>query len=115
MTLHRILGAVQVFKIHCHMGSRYCFLILTDEETEAQINLELAQSLKAGKQLGYKFRAVLLPSLVFAPFHSVLTSKPSGNKIIHPGPWSGGVCMALPVSEDVSLGRMSADPGSVPS
>lgn len=78
-------------------------------------NLNLAPNLKASKEMGYKFRSVLFPSLVFAPFHSSVMSKPSSNKVRHLGPWRGGACMALPVSEDVSLGRMSADPGSASS
>lgn len=52
--------------------------------------------------MGYRFRWVLFQSLVFAPFHSAVTSRPGGNEVGDPGPWRGGAHMALPVAERVS-------------
>jgi hypothetical protein len=73
--------------------------------------LNLAQSPKACKQMGYKFRWVLFQSLVFAPFHSAVMRKPGGNEVRALGPWRGGAHMALPVSEHVSWEGCQQTPG----
>ena len=73
--------------------------------------MNLAQSPKACKQMGYKFRWVLFQSLVFVPFHSAVMCKPGGNEVRDLGPWRGGAHMALPVSEHVSWEGCQQTPG----